>query len=381
MSTVTNTVKKTRKPRAQYKPHPNSNQDKFLKHFGKQIQEYESFQRSTQGLSKGTQYLYKFYMSNFCLYTGEDPDTIINNRKNDFAPGADLLNIERYERKVKEYLRTIEYKNLNLSPTISYICGFFTNNSKRLSLDLGNLKYSKLRKKKKYSPNCEEVTKILSFADTSRDKAIVIFAYHLGLTPADISVFKIGDYPLEPWVYCKNRRQKNGSVWHGASTPEGVKAYRDYLVIRKGVKDEPLFIGRNGDPLNANAISDTLSLLISRAGLENVEGLTPKSFRDGRFDALIDAGIDLQTREAMMGHVNNIYHHYGSDKKLQERMVEAMRKVYPLIKLTDDTISNVGSGLDEATLKRLVSLLPAIERFVALENKKEETISDNVKNR
>jgi len=83
--------------------------------------------------------------------------------------------------------------------------------------------------------------------------------------------------------------------------------------------------------------------------------------------------VGHEVKEALMGHnADKIYHKYGSEVKVAERVVDAMRKVYPLISLTDQP--TVGStGLDEAALKSLASVLPEILALVEEHRKKQKS--------
>jgi len=355
-----------------------SYKERFIQHFGKQIDEYISFKRSIAGLKNKTKFNYALFMSNFCLYLNEDPDTIINNRINDLS-NKDIFERKNYERKIKDYIQELETKKVSVQPVLNVIGGFFKNNDDSLRIHLGNdVKYSKKRKLKKYGPTCEQVRKVLSVANCKRDEFIVVLAYHCGLTPKDISMFCIGDYPVEPWKYFINSRGKTGATWHGVSTPEGCRYLREYMVIRGGKKGEPLLMGREG-PLNEVAVAEVLSILIKRADLGHIDGFTAKSFRDGRFNALRTAEVDIQIREAMMGHTSNIYHQYGTDDELAKVVINAMEKVYPLIRLTDAIEGNGGGGGDVSImvlLQKLTDRIEAIEQEMrATKNRQNDEVS------
>jgi integrase len=206
------------------------------------------------------------------------------------------------------------------------------------------------------------VPKLYGFADCARDRLVVALGFHHGLLPVDMAKLVIGDYPVEPWIYFVGHRSKTGEVYHAVSTPECCIDLKAYLRIRGGNEGDVLFVGRKG-PLDAIAIREILDVLIERSGFGGVPGFMPKCLRDGFADALIDADVYLQVKEGLMGHGSNIYHQYGSEKKVAERCVEAMKKVYPLICLTDgNKVSN--GGLDEQTLKAIIELLPDLRELV-----------------
>jgi len=333
----------------------------FLKRFGKKIDEYSSFQRATEGLKLQTVKGYRSVLSRFFVYLDEDPDTVIANRQQDVTC-IDMLNINRYERKVTSYIKIVEMEGFVSVVFLNRIQGFFTNNSKRLSLDLGKLDVSDESKRTKYSPTVDEVKRLLSFANSSRDKFIVTLAFQNGVLPVDIVGLKIGEYPTEPWVYYKKQRSKTKKTWHGVSTPDIVMFLKDYLVVRNGKEKEPLLLGRFG-PMTADAVKFMLQELIVRAGFDSNPNFIPKCLRDGFEDILVDADVYTKTKEAMMGHCGAIAHSYGDAKKLEKRVVEAMTTIYPYISLTGQNNVVNSVGITDQELIKIAKILPIWEKI------------------
>ena len=348
-----------------------TNKELFIKKFGKKIDEYESFRRAISGLGSGTAKGYSVSLIKFCLFIGETPDEIIANRQKDLT-GVDPFNVERYERHVKSFVKFLEEEDLVVSVHLNRLQGFFKNNSKRFRLEMERLKFSKNRKKKKYSPSQSEVRLLFQNADCARDKLIVALAFQNGIVPSDIANLKVGEYPSVAWCYYSKARKKTGELWHGVSTPDICACLAAYMVIRRGVVGEPLFVGREG-VLDGAGVGVVLKGLIERAGLGSIVGFMPKCLRDGFADVLVDADVYLQVKEALMGHGGgNIYHQYGSAKKVEERCIEAMKKAYPLLCLTDNAVSN-GNGDVALLLKELMVLLPDMKEVIS-QAKKNGTI-------
>lgn len=215
------------------------------------------------------------------------------------------------------------------------IQGFFSNNGRRLSLDLPRLKLSKARKTRKYSPSNDDVRLLVGKADCARDKLIVALMYQNGPAPVDASLLCCGDYPVEPWVYFERSRSKTGEVWRGISTPDVCEYLKTYLNVRGNYKaSDPLFVGREGT-LDSEALSQIVHLLIVKANLAKISGFKPTSLRDAFEDALVDAEIYHKVKEALMAHSSSIEHEYGGHNKMVTRLVEAMKKAYPLLCLND----------------------------------------------
>ncbi|MDR2203987.1 MAG: site-specific integrase [Nitrososphaerota archaeon] len=339
---------------------------KFEEYFNKKLVDYTSFQRATTGLHKSTIKNYNTYIPRFCLHLKTDPDQIIETRKQDIQNSEVKFN-ERYEREAISYIKTLEKQGICVAPIINVIQGFFTNNSRRLALDLHKLKVDKENKNIKYSPSVDEVKKLIQHCDSVRNKLLITMIYQNGILPVDLANLKIGDYPSKPWVYYKRKRSKSNKYWKSASTPDICKYMEEYLILRKGQTGEPLFVGREG-VLTGSSISEVLSNVIACAKLDVVSGFSPKCLRDGFNDALIDARVGHEVKEALMGHnADKIYHKYGSESKASGRLIEAMHKVYPLIRLTDTTIEKDDSA--DKALQRLISILPALETVAKLYEK------------
>jgi integrase len=334
-----------------------SYRDLFFKKFGKHIHEYAAFQRAVEGLSVNTTKGYRQLLIPFFLHINKDPDTVIVERQHDLMD-KDILQIERYERIVKAYIKEIDSKNKDAVTHLNRIQGFFTNNSKRLSLDISKLKIAAETKRRKYSPSREDVQKLISYAAVDRDRLIIALMFQNGVLPVDLVGLRIGDYPVEPWMYYKRKRSKTGKFWHGVSTPDICFYLKAYLRIRGGKSGESLFFGREG-AMSSSSLSGVVAAVIERSGLGVVPDFIPKCLRDGFEDVLVDADVNVKTKQAMMGHGGNISHEYGSAKKTEERVVEAMRKAYPLLCLSEQPVTT--SGLNEQVLKEMASMLPALK--------------------
>ncbi|MCL2642804.1 MAG: hypothetical protein FWD52_04755 [Candidatus Bathyarchaeota archaeon] len=349
----------------------------FINRFGKPLEDYPSFTRATTGLSDATitNYLKRLHM--FCLFVGEDPDTMIANRQADLK-NDDVIIKERYEQHIKNYIAKLKKDNCVVSPAIGVICGFFKNNSSYLQIRLDNkVKYSKENKYDKYAAKRADVQKLLSITSNKRDIALITLAFHTGATPVDLASFKVGEYPLEPWKSFNKLRSKTLRKWFGVSTPDCCKAIKGYMLSRGIPEDaklsklhpEPLFMGHKG-ALDASAISEVIALLIEKAGLGSVPNFVAKSLRDGFYGVLKISEVDHVARECMMGHTGNVYHVYGDAEIANAEILKGMQKAYPLLQLSEgDVLQSSGSGLTESGLKFIAQLSPHMEKIVKfLEN-------------
>ena len=282
--------------------------DLFVKHFGKSIEEYESFKNATQGLKNSTYTSYRRMLPHYFLFIDQDPDSVIKQRKLDLV-SEDDTQAERYERLTASYVKNLVDRGLAgnfVTNHLSRVQGFYSNNGRRLGLMMRKLKISKARRTHKFSPNNEEARSLFAVADCARDKLIVALMYQNGPAPIDVSLLCCGDYPVEPWAYFERSRSKTGEVWHGVSVPDVCECLKAYLNVRGKYKPEDrLFIGREG-ALNGKGVSSIVRELIVKAGFGSVKGFKPTSLRDAFEDALVDAETYHKTKEALVGHVSNI---------------------------------------------------------------------------
>jgi len=312
----------------------------FEQRFGKKIEDFNRFKISVEALSDETKSDYCKRLSKFFLWLDETPDQVIDNRKIHLK--ADDETADYYERKIRAYKKILEETQAGRSvrTNIGRIQGFFTNNSKKFSLDLGSMKYNKARKVDKYSPDNIVCREIYSFCDSARDRLIFALAYQNGLAPVDIAQIDGSKIPAEPFKYYQCARSKTGAIWHGVITPELIQEFIAYKKIRgEPAKGEPLFKSREGF-LDGAGIGQILATLIKKAGYGDIAGFSPKSLRDGFEDALVDAEIPGKVKEAMMGHSGDIEHQYGGQKRLEARLEECMQKAYKFLMLTEVVNTN-----------------------------------------
>jgi integrase len=306
----------------------------FEQHFGRRIEDYDAIKRAVSSVGEVSKQNYYRGLPSYFLFLNQDPDEVIKQRTKDIVSN-DPLAVDRYDNKTKEYARQLADKGLagrGINSTIGRIQGFYSNNSKRLRLDLGRMKISKARKVQKYSPTNEEVRALYNRADCSRDRLIVALMYQNGLAPIDVSSLRVGDLPTQEWSYYEKSRSKTGEIWRGVVTPDIVVDLKSYLLVRGERPDNQLFYGREG-VLNAGSITQIITGLIEKAGLGGQVGFKPTSLRDAFEDALVEGDINHKTKEGLMGHSGSIESEYGGANRLRVVCVEAVKKIYRLITL------------------------------------------------
>jgi integrase len=353
----------------------------FQEKFGKPIEEFASIKRAVESLREVTKGNYLRVLPNYFLFLDEDPDKVIVQRRKDIGSTNYEL-AENYERKTTAFANTLLAKGQtgrSVSGIIGRVQGFFANNSRRYSLDMRKLKLPKARKVLKYSPTNEELRHLYTIADGSRDRLIIALMYQNGLAPVDVSLLRVGDLPSEEWAYYEKSRSKTGETFRSVVTPDIAYDLNAYLKVRGDPpKGEPLFLGRFG-PLDNEAISDLISELIEKSGLDGNNGFKPTSLRDALEDALVEANVNHKVKEALMGHVSGIEHEYGGQNKLVINVVEAMKKAYPLLSLNGLTRGSAAQQVSREELEAMNQRIQGVEQAVGELKKAAEEMKTSLK--
>jgi len=352
-----------------------TSREQFQQKFGRPIEEYDSIKRAVESIREVTRQNYYRVLPGYFLYLNEDPDQVIEQRRNDIG-NKNYEQAENYERKTMAFANTLLSKGHSgrgVQGVIGRIQGFFANNSRRYSLDMRRLKLPKARKVQKYSPTNEELRHLYTIADNSRDRLIIALMYQNGLAPVDVSCLSVGDLPSEQWAYYEKSRSKTGEIFRAIITPDIAYELKTYLKIRGNPsKGEPLFTGRQGQ-LDNQAISGIISELIEKSGLDGNNGFKPTSLRDALEDALVEANVNHKIKEALMGHVSSIEHEYGGQNKLIINVVEAMKKTYPLLTLNGLTRVSTDQHVSKEEFESMKKRLAEMEQWKEIVQK---TISE-----
>lgn len=353
----------------------------FERQFHKNIEDYDSIKRAVETLSTTSKNNYYRNLPLYFLFLGEDPDTVIKNRRRHISE-EDPEKAEFYEHKTKAYVNKLiqaNYAGAGISSVLGRIQGFYANNSRRYSLSVGRLRIPKARKNPKYSPDNTETRQLYTVADCSRDRLIVAIMYQNGPAPIDVSELIVSDLPRETWSYFEKSRSKTGEVWRAVSTPDTTEALKNYLKIRgENNPKERLFKSREGY-LDNQAITRIVGDLIVKAGFGEVKGFKPTSLRDAFEDALVDANINHKIKEALMGHTGDIEHQYGSYKKLKENCVAAMKQTYKFISLSDNKLEVFDSKKEFEDLKLRILKMEKIIHQLAKRSKTPELTEEAAK--
>jgi site-specific recombinase XerD len=145
-----------------------------------------------------------------------------------------------------------------------------------------------------------------------RDRALVETAYAAGLRISELAAAELGSLDLrrgEVRVLGKGRKERIGLL--GRPAREALRAYLDggrpELARRAGtdaagevVAVTAVFLNHLGAPLGVRGLRFRLDRLCRLAGLP--EGVSPHTLRHSFATHMLEAGVDLRTLQAILGH-------------------------------------------------------------------------------
>src|SRR3954471_7278739 len=134
----------------------------------------------------------------------------------------------------------------------------------------------------------------------TRDLAIVLTLRHTGIRVSELSALKVGDVETSERKGTLTVRSGKGNKFR--VLPLNVDARRAiaaYLEVRPTVSADQLFIGQRGQGISSRAVE----LLVTKYGrLAGLEGVTPHTLRHSFGKHALDAGADLVSVAALLGH-------------------------------------------------------------------------------
>ena len=134
----------------------------------------------------------------------------------------------------------------------------------------------------------------------TRDLAIVLTLRHTGIRVSELSSLMLGDVEASERKGTLTVRSGKGNKFR--VLPLNVDARRAiaaYLDVRPTVSAEHLFVGQRGQGISSRAVE----LLVTKyARLSGLEDVTPHTLRHSFGKHALDAGADLVSVSALLGH-------------------------------------------------------------------------------
>ncbi|MDG1287210.1 MAG: tyrosine recombinase XerC [Rickettsiales bacterium] len=135
-----------------------------------------------------------------------------------------------------------------------------------------------------------------------RDEALLALLYGCGLRISEALGLKRGEVaPDAEWLRVEGKGKKERLVPLLPVVREALVAY-EVLIPYAADKDSPLFLGKQGKPLNAPVFRRQLQKLRAQIGLP--ESATPHAFRHSFATHLLAEGADLRSIQELLGHAS-----------------------------------------------------------------------------
>jgi site-specific recombinase XerD len=148
-----------------------------------------------------------------------------------------------------------------------------------------------------------EVEKLIRAVErhgNKRDLAIVLTFRHTGVRVSELADLQCSDIEISERKGSLTVRSGKGRKFRVLPLNIDVRrAIQDYLEVRPATPDAHLFIGKSGQGLKARALEDLVEKCARLAGLEDV---TPHTLRHSFGKHALDAGADLVSVAALLGH-------------------------------------------------------------------------------
>jgi len=134
----------------------------------------------------------------------------------------------------------------------------------------------------------------------TRDLAIVLTLRHTGIRVSELSSLTLGDVETSERKGSLTVRSGKGSKFRVLPlNVDARQAITAYLKVRPTVSADHLFIGQRGQGISSRAVE----LLVTKYGrLAGLEDVTPHTLRHSFGKHALDAGADLVSVSALLGH-------------------------------------------------------------------------------
>src|SRR4051794_37565653 len=134
----------------------------------------------------------------------------------------------------------------------------------------------------------------------TRDLAIVLTLRHTGIRVSELSSLMVGDVEISERKGFLTVRSGKGSKFRILPlNVDARQAITAYLKVRPTVSADHLFIGQRGQGISSRAVE----LLVTKYGhLAGLEDVTPHALRHSFGKYALDAGADLVSVSALLGH-------------------------------------------------------------------------------
>jgi site-specific recombinase XerD len=138
----------------------------------------------------------------------------------------------------------------------------------------------------------------------ARGRAIIALLADLGLRVGEVVALDLADLGTEQGHRTIRFTGKGGRPRRRALTPGAAAAIDDYLPVRAGGDEGPLFVTARGGRVDRHAVFRLVRRLARQAGVPAWARLSPHSLRHAFATAARDEGVPLEDVQDAMGHAD-----------------------------------------------------------------------------
>jgi site-specific recombinase XerD len=324
--------------------------------------------------SESSRQTYLRHISSFTIYTGKNPDELINLKKKQ----AEIV-VQRYTDSLRQNnlsIRSINTKQ-NILKTFFKVNGFKGN--KTLEIE-SHYMPSRYRKMPEYIPTKNEIYRMSECARSLRDKAIILTLYSSGLRNSTLRAILYENIEKELSLGYSNlllnvfpemksidpNACKNNIPYYTFACDEATESIKLYLIERSEKygrirMQDPLFpseynqigrLERQQKVLTARELQIVIKESAKRSGIKQWQNVSPRTLRKA-FESilhsdLIDGGhLDVKVQEFLMGHILP----GTQDPYFDKTKAEEIRCLYSRLKFGRARIENKFKILKEAVTK------------------------------
>ncbi len=257
------------------------------------ITEYLKYLEKQKGYSKETIRAYRVDLEEFFKFSGSELTPSILR--------AYILNLKKKRLKPTTIMRKLS--------TIKSFLKFLAKRGIPVDLRLFRVSYGRIKRSTPNVPTEEEVSLLCSLKNgkdfqSLRDRALFEFLYATGLRVSEICSLKIPQINFElRMVRALGKGGKERLVPFGEKAYQALKEYmqaRDELLIRFGKTTDFVFLNSKGTPLTTRGVR----FILKKVSQFFNKRVHPHLLRHAFATHLLNAGCDLRSIQAMLGHSN-----------------------------------------------------------------------------
>jgi integrase/recombinase XerC len=238
----------------------------------------------------------------------------LDRRKTD---GLDEDGIPTDQLVIRSFLASLYRANLrkvSISRKVAALRSFYRYLLREGKVRVNPAELIQLPKCEKYIPVVLSVDEILSMLSVSypddaagrRDRAMIEIFYSAGIRLSELTGLNVVDCDFAGGlIKVRGKGRKDRIVPVGKPALEAVEAYlqkRAMLMVKRSVPsvDEPLFLSRRGERMNARGVARVVERVVKQSGIGR--RISPHALRHSFATHLLDAGADLRSIQEMLGH-------------------------------------------------------------------------------